>query len=91
MNKAELADSLATKAGISKANAAAYVNFVVDSISETLTKGEKVTISDFGTFEVSTRKAFVGHNPKSGGAINVPQRKIPTFRAGKGLKASMNA
>ena len=52
--------------------------------------GDKVTISDFGTFTVSCRNAFQGHNPKSGEVIQVPERKIPVFRAGKGLKEALN-
>lgn len=57
---------------------------------EALTNGEKVTISDFGTFTVSQRREFTGHNPKNGMEIRVPARKIPVFRAGKGLKEALN-
>jgi len=57
---------------------------------DALTKGEKVTISDFGTFTVSHRNAFKGHNPKNGQEMHVPERRIPVFRAGKGLKNALN-
>lgn len=90
MNKADLTEQLANKAGIPKIRAALYVNILMDSIQECLTRGEKVTISDFGTFTVSTRRPFRGHNPKNGNEIQVPLRRIPVFRAGKGLKESLN-
>jgi nucleoid DNA-binding protein len=91
MNKADLTEQLASKAGVPKIKAASYVNTLMDTIQEALTKGEKVTISDFGTFTVSQRRQFKGHNPKNGAEIQVPSRRIPVFRAGKGLKEALNA
>ena len=57
---------------------------------EALVREEKVTLSDFGTFTVSKRRGFKGHNPKSGTSMAVPERRIPVFRAGKKLKKSLN-
>jgi DNA-binding protein HU-beta len=91
MNKADLTEALSGRAGIPKVHAANYINILTEAISEALTRGEKVTISDFGTFTVSKRKAFEGHNPKNRLKIRVPARRIPVFRAGKGLKVSLNA
>ena len=90
MNKADLTEALASRANIPKVRAASYINIVMGTIQDALVTGEKVTISDFGTFTVSQRREFVGHNPKNGSEIRVPARKIPVFRAGKGLKASLN-
>lgn len=90
MNKADLTEKLADSAQIPKIRAAQYVNIVMDTIQAALTSGEKVTISDFGTFTVSQRRQFKGHNPKNGKVIQVPSRKIPVFRAGKGLKEALN-
>jgi DNA-binding protein HU-beta len=90
MNKADLTEKLAQKAGIPKVRAAAYINILTEAVQEALVREEKVTISDFGTFTVSKRRAFKGHNPKNGKPMNVPQRRIPVFRAGKGLKNSLN-
>lgn len=90
MNKADLTEQLAAKAGIPKIRAAQYVNIVMDTIQSALAGGEKVTVSDFGTFTVSQRREFKGHNPRSGEVINVPARRIPVFRAGKGLKDALN-
>jgi nucleoid DNA-binding protein len=91
MNKADLTEKLAERADIPKVRAAQYINILVTSIQEALEAGEKVTISDFGTFTVSQRRQFKGHNPKNGAVIQVPSRRIPVFRAGKGLKEALNA
>jgi nucleoid DNA-binding protein len=95
MNKADLTEVLADRAGIPKVRAASYINILMGTIlmgtiRDALVRGEKVTISDFGTFTVSTRRAFSGHNPKNGEAMKVPARRIPVFRAGKGLKRNLN-
>ena len=90
MNKADLTEKLAASAGIPKVKAAAYIGTLMSAIQDALTAGEKVTISDFGTFTVSQRRSFKGHNPKNGSEIDVPERRIPVFRAGKGLKETLN-
>lgn len=89
-NKNDLTILLANEAGIPKVHAARYINIVTETISEALEEGKKVTISDFGTFQVSERSSFDGRNPKTGQPINVPMRRIPVFRAGKKLKRSLN-
>ena len=91
MNKSELIQHLSSTSGVSVAKATEYTNVLLDAIQSKLTAGERVNLSNFGVFEVSTRKAFQGHNPVSGQRISVPARKVPTCRAGKGLKDAMNA
>ena len=90
MNKADLTEVLADRAGIPKVRAANYINILTEAIQEALVRDEKVTISDFGTFTVSRRNAFTGHNPKNGKVMQVPARRIPVFRSGKGLKSALN-
>lgn len=90
MNKADLTDVLAERGGIPKVRAASYISILTGTIQDALVGGDKVTISDFGTFTVSTRREFSGHNPKSGQTMSVPSRRIPIFRAGKGLKRNLN-
>lgn len=90
MNKQDIIDQFAAKAGIPKVRAAQYTNTVMAAIQEALLAGDKVTISDFGTFTVSERRSFKGHNPTNGAEIEVPSRRIPVFRAGKGLKDALN-
>lgn len=90
MNKADLTEVLAERAGIPKVRAAHYINILTETVQDALVASEKVTISDFGTFTVSTRRGFKGHNPKNGEVMAVPERRIPVFRAGKRLKSSLN-
>ena len=90
MNKADLTEALAERANIPKVRAANYINILTEAIREALTNGDKVTISDFGTFTISRRRSFKGRNPKNREEINVPERRIPVFRAGKGLKEALN-
>ncbi|MCB9761932.1 MAG: HU family DNA-binding protein [Alphaproteobacteria bacterium] len=90
MNKSDLTEALAREAGIPKVHAVRYINIFTRTIQDALTAGEKVTISDFGTFTVSHRRSFKGHNPKNREEIFVPARRIPVFRAGKGLKEALN-
>ena len=89
-NKNDLTILLAHEANIPKVHAAKYINIVTETIAEALDLGKKVTISDFGTFQVSTRNSFGGRNPKTREELTVPVRRIPVFRAGKKLKNSLN-
>lgn len=91
MNKADLAEILADKASIPKIRASHFINILTDAIREELASGGRVTISDFGTFTVSQRRSFTGQNPKTGVQIEIPSRRIPVFRAGRGMKNALNA
>jgi len=86
MTKLELASKVAQKAGITKKLAASVVDAVFGSIEEALASGEKVQIVGFGSFEVRQRKSRKGRNPRTGKEIKIPSKKVPAFRAGKGLK-----
>ncbi|HIA03613.1 MAG TPA: HU family DNA-binding protein [Myxococcales bacterium] len=90
MNKAELTEILAVRAGIPKVRAAEYIKIITETIQDALCGDDKVTLSDFGTFNISNRREFVGHNPKNGEIMHVPSRRIPVFRAGKKLKKALN-
>lgn len=90
MNKNELIAAVADKAGLSKKDADKAVNAVVASITDALKGGEKVAVVGFGSFEVKSRPARVGRNPKDGSAIDIPASKAPVFKAGKTLKDSVN-
>ena len=86
MNKTELVAAIAAKEGIEKKCAEKAVNAVVAAITDALANGEKVQLVGFGTFEVRERAEKAARNPKTGEAITVPATKIPTFKAGQGLK-----
>ena len=90
MNKTELVAAVAEKAGLSKKNAEVAVAAVIDSVVESLKKGDKVGLVGFGTFEVRTRAAREGINPQTKKAIKIPAKKAPVFKAGKVLKESVN-
>lgn len=90
MNKSELIDAIAASADISKAAAGRALDAVTDSIADALRKDDQVSLVGFGTFLVKERAARTGRNPQTGAPINIPAAKIPSFKAGKGLKDAVN-
>ena len=86
MNKTELVAAVATKAELSKKDADAAVKAVIDAVTEALKDGEKVALVGFGTFEVKTRAARTGKNPRTGEVIDIPEAKVPSFKAGSAPK-----
>lgn len=90
MNKTELINSIAEKTGLTKKDSEKSVNAFLQSVEETLQKGDKVSLVGFGTFEVRTRKARTGRNPQTGDPIEIPASKVPAFKAGKALKDSVS-
>ena len=90
MNKAELIDAVAEGADISKAAATRAVDTVIEQITNTLKKGDQVTLVGFGTFAVKARAARAGRNPRTGETINIPASNNPSFKAGKALKDAVN-
>ena len=93
MNKTELIAAITEKAGdLSKKQAELALNAVLEAITESLSKGEKVQIVGFGAFEVKDRPERVARNPQNPDQkITIPASKAPVFRAGKALKDSVNA
>lgn len=85
MTKADLINAVADM-GLTKRKAGEAVNCVLDSIKDALSKGERVQLIGFGSFEVKKRSARKGRNPQTGEAINIPAKKVPVFRAGEALK-----
>ena len=90
MNKTELIAAVAEKAAISKKDADKAIAAFVDSITDALKAGDKVQLVGFGTFEVRTREARTGKNPRTGEAIKIAASKVPAFKAGKALKDAVN-
>jgi len=86
MNKVELVANLAEKTGLTKSEAEKAFDGVFEVIANALKDGEKVVVTGFGTFEVKSRVARVGHDPRSGEAISIPALKAATFKPGKILK-----
>ena len=90
MNKTELVAAVAAKAELSKKDAEAAVSAVIDSITDALVDGDKVALIGFGTFEVKTRAARKGLNPRTKDEIDIPASKAPAFKAGKAFKDAVN-
>ena len=89
MNKTELIAATAEKANLSKKDTEAAINAVIEVITESLKKGDKVQLVGFGSFETRQRAARVGRNPKTKETIKIPASKVPAFKAGKALKDSI--
>ncbi len=90
MNKAELIETIAKKAELSKKDAEAALNAFTDVVGKTLKKGDKVQLVGFGTFEVRERAARTGTNPQTGKPVQIKASKVPAFKAGKALKDLVN-
>lgn len=86
MTKMDLIETVAGKVGLTKADSGRAVDALLDAVSGALAKGEKVTITGFGTFEVRQRAARMGRNPQTGAPLHIAASKTPAFKAGKGLK-----
>ena len=86
MNKKALVDKVAKKTGIKKKDVKKIIDATIDTIIETLTKGEKVQLVGFGSFEVRKAAARKGVNPQTKEPIQIPERKVPKFKPGKTLK-----
>ncbi|MEN8108023.1 MAG: HU family DNA-binding protein [Pseudomonadota bacterium] len=90
MNKGELIDAVADATGQSKADATRATDAVLDTIINTLGKGEQITLIGFGTFSVRERAARTGRNPQTGETIQIKASKAPGFKAGKAFKDAVN-
>jgi len=86
MNKQELVDAIATKAGVTKKDADIILSAMTEAIMEAVADGEKVTLVGFGTFEPRDRQAREGRNPSTGQPITIPATTVPGFSAGKLFK-----
>lgn len=85
MNKEELLDAVAQKAKLPKKEVAQALDATLDTIAESLSHGDRVTLIGFGTFQTRERAARTGRNPRTGQPIQIGPRKAPTFTPGKAL------
>ena len=86
MNKADLVNSIADKAGVTKKQADTILTAALDIIIDTVSDGDKVTLVGFGSFEPRHRQARNGRNPQTGKALKIPATTVPAFSAGKFFK-----
>ena len=90
MNKAELIAAVAEKTGLSKKDSERAVNATFQTIESTIETGEKVQLVGFGMFDVKTREARKGRNPKTKEEIDIPASKDPVFKDGKAFKDAVD-
>jgi len=90
MNKTELVEAMAVKAGTSKKDTEAVLNAFIETVSDELQNKGKVQLVGFGTFETSERSARTGRNPQTGAATKIAACTAPKFKAGKALKDKVN-
>lgn len=91
MNKGELVDAIATKAGVSKKDASLTLTAAMAAIVEAVAAGDKVSLVGFGSFEPRDRQAREGRNPRSGKKLKIPATRVPAFSAGKQFKEKVTS
>ena len=87
--KAEFVDKVASKSGLSKKDAGAAVDAVIDSIEDSLRSGDEVSFTGFGKFHVANRGAREGRDPRTGETMTIAASRVPRFTAGSGLKKAV--
>jgi DNA-binding protein HU-beta len=90
VNKQELIENIAASVDITKADAGRALDSVIDSITDSLRKGDSVALVGFGTFSVRSRAARTGRNPQTGESIQIAAAQVPAFKAGKALRDAVN-
>ena len=91
MNKSDLIlKILESDSNLFKKDASKIVNVFFDTLSEAISRGERVELRGFGVFDVKVREARIARNPKNGEAVAVPDKKVPFFRMGKDMKDRIN-
>lgn len=89
MNKAELVKEMAEIAGTTKANAEKLLDAFMEAVTKAISKGDKVVLVGFGTFQVVTRSARNGRNPRTGEPLKIPAKKVVKFTPGKKLEEAV--
>ena len=90
MNKGQLVESIAKKSNLSVKDSTAALNAFLESVKETLSKGDSISLVGFGTFLVRDRAERTGRNPRTKEEVVIPAVKVPAFKAGKPLKEAVN-
>ncbi len=86
MTKADITEAVARDADLTQKDAAIVVDTIIDGMVEALKSGDKVELRGFGSFRQRVRQPRQGRNPMTGEAVEVPARRVPYFKPGKGLK-----
>ena len=86
MTRDNLVEQMASKAGVTKTQADAVLRAFTDVVTATLSTGDTIGLTGFGTFQISKRAARQGVNPRTGEKLQIPAMNVPKFKAGKALK-----
>lgn len=89
MNKVQLIDEIASKAGLTKTDARKALDAFIEATSEALKSNDRVALVGFGSFSLSERKARIGRNPQTGKEIQIPAKKVVKFKAGSDLAGQL--
>lgn len=90
MRKADIANEIYERIGISKKEAAEIIETILDTVKSVLQKGETVKIAGFGNFVVRSKRSRKGRNPKTGEEIGITPRRVVTFRPSQVFKKFVN-
>ena len=90
MNKEELVQEIAKKSSVTQKEASEVLGALIETIQKTVSKGKKVTLVGFGTFESRKRAARIGRNPQTGKELKISATTVPAFSAGKKFKEAVN-
>lgn len=90
MNKTDLITAIAEKAGLPRKDAEKALGALLETVADTLTRGEKIQLVGFGTFETKDRQARAGRNPSTGETIQIPAARLPVFKPGKALRDAVS-
>lgn len=91
MIKADIVNEIAEKTNLPRGDASVIVEQIIKIIKESLVKGERLELRDFGIFQVKSRVSRIGRNPRTKVAAKIPARKIPSFKPGRELKELVNS
>ena len=89
MTRDNLVEQMASKAGVTKTQADGVLRAFIEVVSATLSKGDSIALTGFGTFQISHRAARQGVNPRTGEKLQIPAMNVPKFKAGKALKQAV--
>ncbi len=90
MTKSDLVNAVTEKSNLTKKKVEAVVNCIFDTMFEALVNGDRIEIRGFGSWYVKHYKSYTGRNPKTGSAVDVPEKKLPFFKVGKELKKKVD-
>lgn len=92
MTRSNLVEELATHFyQLPHRDAELAVKTILDAVSEALVRGQRIEIRGFGSFSVNHREPRLGRNPRSGAAVQIPEKRVPHFKPGKALREAVDA